>query len=268
MERIDILSTEGNLRIDILSTEGNFWKYFYEIFEEIPRQGPGTRESTERAVKSISPLNRESRILDIGSGTGAQTFDLAGATDARIMAIDSHPPFIEKLVKRSRELGFDKRITAQVGDMAELKFPDGSFDVVWSEGAIFVIGFAQGLSSWRRLLKPGGHMVISEYCWFKENPPKELVDLHFDGCPEAETVAARRKDIAAQGYKLVDEFVLPDAGWWENFYVPLGIVLENFRKKHAGNAEALEVASRCQLEIDLCRKYSDFFGYVFFVLQA
>ena len=95
-----------------------------------------------------------------------------------------------------------------------------------------------------------------------------MVELHFDGCPEAETVAARKKDIDAQGYKLVDEFVLPSAGWWENFYDPLDKVLERFRKRHSGNAEALEVASRCQLEIDLCRKYSDFFGYVFFVLKS
>ena len=254
--------------IDIMSTEETFWKYFKEIFEELPRQGPGTRESTERALKSIPLLNRENRILDVGSGTGAQTIDLAKATEAHITAIDNHPAFVEKLVKRSTELGFDKRIAAQVGDMADLKFPDESFDVVWSEGAIFVIGFAQGLSSWRRLLKPGGHMVISEYCWFKDNPPKELVELHFDGCPEAGTVAARKKDIDAQGYNLIDEFVLPAAGWWENFYDPLGHVLERFREKHSGNAEALEVATRCQLEIDLCRKYSDFFGYVFFVLKS
>jgi len=253
--------------IDIISKENNFWKYFLEIFEELPRQGPGTRESTERALKSIPPVNREKRILDIGSGTGAQTFDLARSTDAHITAIDKHPAFIEKLVKRSTELGFERRITAQVGDMADLEFPDGTFEGGWSEGAICSSGFAQGLSSWRRLLKPGGHMVISEYCWFKDNPPKELVELHFDGCPEAGTVAARKKDIDAQRYKLIDEFVLPAAGWWENFYVPLGDVLERFSKKHSGNAEALEVASRCQLEIDLYRKHSDFFGYVFFVLK-
>ena len=251
-----------------MSTEETFWKYFKEIFEELPRQGPGTRKSTERALKSIPLLNRENRILDIGSGTGAQTIDLARATEAHITAIDNHPAFVEKLVKRSTELGFNKRITAKVGDMADLKFPDESFDVVWSEGAIFVIGFAQGLSSWRRLLKPGGHMVISEYCWFKDDPPKELVELHFDGCPEAGTVMARKKDIEAQGYKLLDEFVLPAAGWWENFYDPLGHVLKRFREKHSGNAEALEVASKCQMEIDICRKYPDFFGYVFFVLKS
>ena len=251
-----------------MTTQNNFWKYFHEIFGEIPRQGPGARESTERALQSIPPLNRENRILDIGSGTGAQTFDLAAATDAHIVAVDNHPPYIEKLMKRAAELGFDKRVTARVGDMADLKFADGSFDVVWSEGAIFVIGFDRGLSSWRRLLKPGGHMVISEYCWFKDNPPRELVELHFDECPEAGTVAARKKEIDAQGYELVDEFVLPAAGWWENFYLPLGHVLERFRKQYAGNAEALEVVARCQQEIDLSRKYADFFGYVFFVLQA
>jgi ubiquinone/menaquinone biosynthesis C-methylase UbiE len=245
----------------------NFWKYFYEIFEELPRQGPGTRESTQRALKSIPLLTKKDRILDIGSGSGAQTFDLARSTDAHIIAVDNHPPFLAKLAKRSTELGFDKQITAQIGDMADLKFPDSYFDLVWSEGAVFIIGFSQGLTSWRRLLKPGGHMVISEYCWFRDNPPKELIEIHFDGCPEAGNVAARKKDIDLLGYKLIDDFVLPATGWWDNFYVPLRNVLERFQKKHSGNAEALKVASRCQQEIDLYRKYSEFFGYVFFIMQ-
>jgi len=246
----------------------SFWKYFFEIFEELPRQGPGTRESTERALKSIPRLTKEHRILDIGCGTGTQTIDLARSTEAHIVAVDNHPPFIDTLAKKISEHGFEGRITAQVGDMADLKFPDGSFDVIWSEGAIFIIGFSQGLKSWRRLLKPGGHMVISEFCWFKDNPPKELIETHIDGCPAAQNVAARHQAITSQGFKLLNDFVLPAAGWWENYYVPLQGVLDRFRKKHTGNAEALEVAARSQEEIDLYLKYPDFFGYVFFILKT
>lgn len=71
----------------------------------------------------------------------------------------------------------------------------------------------------------------------------------------------------SSGYYLVDDFVLPDAGWWESYYVPLLEVLDRFRIKHSGNAGALAVASKLQHEIDIYRNYSKHYGYAFFVLK-
>lgn len=110
----------------------NFWGYCQEIYEALPRQGPGDRESTERALRLLPPLAREQRILDIGCGSGAQTIDLARATRARIVAVDIHPPFVARPEKRAAEFGFGQRIRTRVGDMTALRFPDGSFDVLGS----------------------------------------------------------------------------------------------------------------------------------------
>ena len=118
--------------INAMSTS-KFWNYFYEIYETVPRQGPGEKESTERALRLLPPLTKGQRILDIGAGT--QTLDLAWATEAQIDAIDNHEPFVARLAKRANELGLANRIAAQVGDMNDLHFPDGSFDVIWSEGS-------------------------------------------------------------------------------------------------------------------------------------
>ena len=126
--------------------------------------------------------------------------------------------------------------------MNELPFPDGAFDLIWSEGSIFIMGFSKGLTDWRRLLKPGGHLVVSEFCWFIDDPPAELREL-------------------------LDDFKLPAAGWWENYYVPLAASLERFRAAHAAEPEALAVAEHCQQEIDLYRKHPDAFGYVFFLTR-
>lgn len=252
--------------INAMSTD-KFWSYFYEIYEAIPRQGPGDRESTERALRLLHPLTPSQRILDIGCGSGAQTIDLAQATEAQIVAVDNHPQFVSQLARRAAERGFGERITAQVGDMNDLQFPDGSFDAIWSEGSIFIIGFAKGLSAWRRLLAPGGYMVVSEFCWFHDNPPAELREMFIDGCSDVGDVEARRSAVAASGYRLLGDFVLPEKGWWENYYVPLGECLERFRRSNAGDSEALEVASRSQHEIDLYRKHVGAYGYVFFVMQ-
>jgi len=244
-----------------------FWSCFYEIYEALPRQGPGDCESTGRALRLLPTLARGQHILDIGCGAGAQTIDLALATEAQIVAVDNHPPFVARLARRAAELNLGERLTAQVGDMNDLRFPDGSFDVIWSEGAIFIIGFAKGLASWRHLLAPGGYMVVSEFCWLRDNPPAELQDLFLDGCSDVGDVEARRKAIAANGYRLLGDFVLPAVGWWENYYVPLADSLERFRAAHAADAEAMDVAARSQHEIDLYRKYPEHFGYVFFVMK-
>jgi SAM-dependent methyltransferase len=245
----------------------SFWHYFYEIYEAIPRQGPGSRDSTERALRLLPSLDSRQRILDIGCGSGQQTIDLAGLTEAQIVAVDNHPPFIDQLAKRVTESSLGAKVTPQIGDMSDLKFPAGSFDVVWSEGAIFIIGFSEGLSKWRRLLAPGGYLVVSEFCWFDDNPPAELQEMFMDGDYEAGDVESRRKSIAANGYRLLGDFVLPDAGWWENYYVPLAECLGRFRDKHADNPDALAVAERSQREIDLYKKHPGAFGYVFFIMQ-
>jgi len=249
-----------------MSTD-EFWRYFYEIYEAIPRQGPGDRESTERAARLLPPLAPSQRILDIGCGSGAQTIDLAQVTEAQIVAVDNHPPFVSQLARRATEMGLEDRITAEVDDMNDLRFPAGSFDVIWSEGAIFIVGFAKGLSAWRRLLAPGGYMVVSEFCWFRDDPPAELQELLEAGCSDVGDIEARRMAVTENGYRLLDGFVLPEVGWWDNYYVPLGERLEQFRRSYAGNPEALDVAASIQHEIDLYRKYPGAFGYFFFVMQ-
>lgn len=248
-------------------SKDSFWSYFYEIYENIPRQGPGDYKSTTRALKLLPSLNSSHRLLDVGCGSGAQTIDLARMTEAQIIAVDNHPPFVAQLTKRVSDMNLAARVTAQVGDMKDLQFPDGSFDVIWSEGAISIIGFSKGLAEWRRLLAPEGYLVVSEYCWLHDDPPDELQELFLDGCSDVGDVEARRRAIAATGYRLLGEFVLPEVGWWENYYVPLGECLDRFKKAHAGNQDALAVASRSQKEIDLYQRYGDAFGYVFFIMQ-
>ncbi|HOX47221.1 MAG TPA: class I SAM-dependent methyltransferase [Myxococcota bacterium] len=249
-----------------MSTD-SFWTYFFEIYEAMPRQGPGDRESTERALGMIPALTAESRLLDVGCGSGTQTLDLARACPAHIVAVDKHPAFVAQLVERAAAQGLGGRVEARVGDMGALACPDRSFDAIWSEGAIFILGFGRGLAEWRRLLAPGGHLVVSEFCWLKPDPPAELMEMFLEGCPEPADWAARRAAVAEQGYELVGDFVLPARSWWENYYAPLAGSMERFRKAHAGQPEALAVADRCQREIDLARKYEGYFGYVFFVMK-
>jgi SAM-dependent methyltransferase len=239
---------------------------FYEIFERLPRQGPGDPAATLRALALLPPLDRQHRVLDIGCGSGAQTLDLARATSAHIVAVDNHGPFLAILGNQIRRLGLGDRVVAQQGDMADLRFPDASYDVIWSEGASFIIGFDQALAAWRRLLRPQGHMVISEMCWLVDSPPAAVRDFLASEAAGVGDVAARRRAVADTGYRLLADFVLPAAAWRENYYAPLAEQVARCRAEHAGDAEALAVTARMEEEIDLYRRHGDSFGYVFFVM--
>jgi SAM-dependent methyltransferase len=249
-----------------MSTD-TFWSYFHELYGTLPRQGPGERASTLRALRQLPPLTASQRLLDIGCGSGAQTLDLAQACPARILAVDSHAPFLAQLDARAAALQLASCVTTQPGDMADLHLPDHAFDVLWSEGAIFIVGFARGLALWRRLIKPGGYLVISESCWLCDQPPAEVRELFGDACADVGDVASRRAAIHAAGYRLLDDFMLPASAWWDNYYVPLGRSVERFRAAHAGNDDALAVAAHSEHEIDVYRRHADSFGYAFFVMQ-
>jgi len=59
-------------------------EYFYELFEALPRGGPGDNRSTRRAFNTIPKLPEQPLILDIGCGPGVQTIELAKISKRQI----------------------------------------------------------------------------------------------------------------------------------------------------------------------------------------
>jgi SAM-dependent methyltransferase len=57
------------------------------------------------------------------------------------------------------------KITTLEKSMDALDFDDETFDIIWSEGAIYIMGFETGVKQWRNFLKPGGYLAVSEITW-------------------------------------------------------------------------------------------------------
>ena len=241
---------------------------FFELFSGLPRQGPGTAASTRRALGLVPDVGPNTRVLDIGCGTGAQTLVLAGSSPARIVAVDSHLPYIEALNREASRLGITHRLEARVADMRHLDLPDGSFDLIWCEGAIYNVGFEAGLRDWRRLLRRDGHVALTEVCWTRPDPPDECVAFWNREYRAIRNTAALLEAIDACGYEAVGHFQLPATAWWENYYRPLQDNVTAFRRQHQGAADAQALADQCQREIDIWHAYSEFYGYEFLVLRA
>ena len=249
-------------------TEDRSTKLFFELFSGLPRQGPGDAASTLRALALVPGIVPQTRVLDLGCGSGAQTRVLAQSSPARVVAVDIHAPFVDIVNREARSLGSADRLDARVGDMRRLDFAPGSFDLIWCEGAIYVVGFEAGLRDWRRLLAPGGHIVVTEVCWTKPDPPPECAAFWAQEYPAIRDAPARLAAIGACGYETVGHFAMPPVSWWTDYYRPLQQNILAFRERHRDEPDAHELAGQVQREIDIWHAYSEFYSYDFFVMRA
>jgi SAM-dependent methyltransferase len=241
---------------------------FYEIFNNLPRQGPGDVCVSLEALKSIPFSDSEIRMADIGCGTGFQTLYLAQHLKGSVLAIDNYQPYLDELQQNAQAVGLDSIISIQLGDMDALDLPLSHFDVLWSEGAIYITGIKNGLQNWRKFLKPQGYIVFSDICWLKPNPPAELVDFWNSEVPGMMDVRQIRELIKKTDYTLTNEFLLPASSWVNNYYYPLSLNVARLRIKYQHVPEKLEIVETVQHEIDIFHKYSDYYSYKFFVVKS
>jgi ubiquinone/menaquinone biosynthesis C-methylase UbiE len=237
------------------------------VFDPLPRQGPGDDEQTGRALARMTELPEAARILDVGCGSGAQTIALALRTGCEITALDNHSPYLRAVRDRAVRAGVADRVRCVEGDMNDLRFEAGSFDAIWCEGAIYFAGFERGLREWRRLLVPEGYLAATHVSWLTDRPSAENLRFWDAEYPDIASVETNRRIAREAGYRVLDAFPLPESAWWDDYYRPLEGSLPALRSSHAGEPEALAFLDSVQREIDLYRRYSDEYGYVFYVLR-
>jgi len=232
------------------------------LFGSLPRKGPGTEVGTLRALQACQPLPPKPAVLDLGCGVGASTLVLAKTLGGPITAVDACGPFLEELMQHAREQGLAQRIRPLCLDFNELPFPPESFDLLWSEGAIYCLGWEAGLKAWRALVRPGGFLVLTEAVWFTEDPPSRARRAWERWYPAMGTMAQCAGIAEAAGLEVVDAFPLPPEAWWD-YHAPL-----EQRCRECGSDPSLApVISEIQEEIEVYRESGGTYGYGFFIFR-
>lgn len=232
------------------------------------RQGPGGEAETKRALE-LAGLDRSHplKIADIGCGTGASTILLARELNAEIISVDFLSEFLDELRSRASDHGVADRVTTLNCSMDALPFTAGDFDVIWSEGAIYSMGFEAGVSYWSRFLKPGGKLVVSEITWLSTKRPSELQSYWETEYPEIDVASAKISVLERHGYSPEAYFILPAHCWLDNYYLPMQSRFEEFLERHGRNDRAEAVVKAENQEIALYEKYHDYFGYGVYVAK-
>jgi len=240
---------------------------FFDVHRDLPREAPGSRASTARALGFISaPASRAStHVLDVGCGPGKQTLDLAELLpNATLVAVDAHQPYLAEVRRRARLAGFAHRIDLCRADMRALPFAPRSFDIIWCEGAAYIMGFRAALEAWSPLLAVGGYLAVTEAVWLRRNPP-EPVARNWQDYPAMTDVEGCRRRITDAGLRLIGDFVLEPTAWWDDYYVPMAERIAKLAAQHHGDPVAEHVLAACRAEIATYRDYGDYYGYAFFV---
>ena len=186
---------------------------------------------TRKAFKML-PKCKNPHILDVGCGSGVPTIELAKISDGHVIGIDIDETSLNLLQRKIKETGLNNQVSVIKDSILTMDFPEESFDIIWSEGSIFVIGFENGIKKWRRFLKPNGFLVIHD-----ENKDK----------------TKKLGLITKYGYTLIAQFGLTDNLWWIEYFTPLEQLIQEFRHKYPNDSELINELNKDQIEIDKCK---------------
>lgn len=236
----------------------------FDYFRNTQRQGPGSPEITLKALSFIDGLTTKSKIADIGCGTGGQTMVLAQNTASEITGVDLFPDFIRQFNQNAQNLNLH-RVKGVTGNMENLPFQEEELDLIWSEGAIYNIGFERGLHEWRKFLKHGGYIAVTENTWFTQERPTEIQDFWQEAYPEIDTISSKVAQMEKAGYLPIATFVVPEACWTDYYEVQNPQMQESFLEKYKGNKSAEEFIAYQRYEAELYHKYKEYYGYVFYI---
>ena len=242
------------------------WDLLCEIHKDMPRQGSGRNKYTKKAFDMIPRIDKPN-ILDIGCGPGMQTIALAKLSGGHVIGIDIIQQYLDQLQESIEKEHLQDRVEAVNQSMDNIQFPEASFDILWAEGSIFIMGFEQGLREWKKFLKPKGYLAVHEMAWIKESPPQEIREYWERVYPQIATIETNLRIIEQCGYRSIGTFPLPEDAWWELYYTPLENRLKDLRIKFKDNPKAMEMIEESQLEINMFRKYNAWYGSVFYVMQ-
>ena len=244
------------------------YQLLIDLHKGANRQGPGGEAETEKAI-SLAMIDRDVplKIADIGCGTGAATLLLARLLNARITAVDFLQDFLEVLEGRAKNMGFSKNISTIVCSMDNLPFEDAEYDIIWSEGAIYNIGFEKGVMDWNRYLKIGGLLIVSEITWITSSRPSELQN-HWEGeYPEIDVASSKIGLLEKSGYSPIGYFVLPEHCWIDNYYRPLQDGFKDFLNRNGNSEAACAIVDAENREIELYEKYKTFYSYGVYIAR-
>ncbi len=202
---------------------------------------PHLRRAFQQIPSMVKPL-----ILDIGCGSGVPTLELAQLSGGDVTGIDIDPDALQRLEEKITAAELRDRVHVVKGSLKTMDFPAASFDILWVEGSIFVIGFKQGLKAWKRFLKLGGYLVVHD---------------------AVGNLDQKKEHITACGYQLEKYFILGQEVWWNEYYEPLNQAVQQIRRQNPTDKQLATALEQAESEIQGYSKHPERYQSIYFIMR-
>jgi sarcosine/dimethylglycine N-methyltransferase len=201
-----------------LSVDEMYGDWDYEIAVEVLERSLQPRRSRAifDTVESLG-IGADHRVLDIGGRDARHGLLMAERFGCRVVSVDPSPANVADGLALVAEHDFGNLVEVRQGSIEDIPAPDASFDLVFSRDMIsHVRDLDAGLAECRRVLRPGGRMVVHAVFETELMEPREAERLYADtaAIPERMSVEGFEASVASAGFT-VEELDLIGSEWYE-----------------------------------------------------